>query len=59
MKKSDVVKFFGGYSATARALGMKNRQAVFKWPEVVPLKKALLIQDITKGKLKVKLEAYR
>ena len=57
MKKTDVLKFFGGGSATAKALGLK-RQAVHKWPDIVPLKRALQIESISKGKLKVKLSAY-
>lgn len=35
MKSKEVIEFFGGYKATAQALGL-TFQAVYQWPEDVP-----------------------
>ena len=51
MKKTDVYKYFGGVSATARALGM-TRQGVQRWPNKVPRLTALAIECVSQGALK-------
>lgn len=48
MRKSDVLAHFqGNQSAVARAIGIK-RASVNQWGPVVPLDKALRLQDATK-----------
>lgn len=60
MKKSDAIKFFGSVVETANALGL-SRQAVHQWgddDDPVPIDKAIKIQDLSKGKVKVKMRLY-
>lgn len=52
MKKTDVIKHFGGVVETAKALGIKS-QSVSGWPEDVPELRAFQIEKITNGELKV------
>jgi DNA-binding transcriptional regulator YdaS (Cro superfamily) len=52
MNKTDVIKHFGSKSAVARALGI-TPQAVYDWPEKIPIGRAFQIQVLTNGKLKV------
>jgi hypothetical protein len=52
MKKSDVLKFFGGTAATAAALKIKS-QSVSGWGEEVPELRAFQIERLTKSKLTV------
>jgi len=58
MLKTEALKFFGSKMAIARALGVK-RQAIQGWGEVVPIRRAFVLQDLSRGKLKVKPELYR
>lgn len=58
MLTQEVLDYFGSKMATARALGI-TRQAIQGWEYVVPLQRAWRIEDLTKGKLKVKLGLYR
>lgn len=51
MKKTDVIKHFGGVVQTAKALGIKS-QSVSGWPDEVPELRAFQIEKITSGKLK-------
>ena len=51
MKKSEVIKFFGGIQQTADALGIRY-QSVREWPEEgVPEGRQYQIQVISKGEL--------
>lgn len=51
MKKTDVIEYFGGASATARALRI-SRQALYKWPEELTERIAFRVELATNGKLK-------
>ncbi len=55
MKKSDVIKHFGGVVETAKALGIKS-QSVSCWPELIPELRAFQIEKITSGKLKANFQ---
>ncbi|MCS6126656.1 Cro/Cl family transcriptional regulator [Shewanella baltica] len=52
MKKSDVLKFFGGTAATAAALNIKS-PSVSGWGDEVPELRAYQIERLTDGELKV------
>jgi hypothetical protein len=51
MKKTDVIKFFGSVTATAKALGVKG-QAVSMWGEAIPMRRAYQVERLSDGKLK-------
>lgn len=51
MKKNDVIKYFGGVLKTALAIRVKH-SAVSQWGEDIPVRRALEIEKLTKGKLK-------
>jgi transcriptional repressor of cell division inhibition gene dicB len=57
MLKADVISHFGSRGKVARALGI-SRQAVQAWREVVPLGRAYQVQELTKGRLKLKRYLY-
>lgn len=58
MRKTDVVKYFGGISKTAVALGISH-PAVCRWGEIIPEKQAFVIERITKGTLKYDSKMYQ
>ncbi len=63
MRKQDAVRYYGGveenaYARIAQVLEL-SRQAVQKWPPVVPPASALQLELATKGELKVRPELYR
>ncbi|EFB4108295.1 Cro/CI family transcriptional regulator [Escherichia coli] len=58
MRKSEVLKHFGGVSKTATALGISH-PAVCRWGKVIPEKQAFVIERITKGKLKYDAVLYQ
>ena len=51
MTKTDVIEYFGSGVKVAEALNIQPA-AVYQWPELVPIRRAYEIQEITKGKLK-------
>lgn len=51
MNKSDVLSYFGGVAATAKALGISH-VAVSKWGDTIPQGRAYQIEVVTGGKLK-------
>ncbi len=51
VKKSDVLKYFGGVTKAANALGI-TRSAVSQWDDTVPESSAYKIEVLTGGKLK-------
>lgn len=51
MKKADVVEFFGGPYATAKALGISG-QAVSKWEEDVPQSRKSHVELVMKMEAK-------
>lgn len=48
MNKADAVKWYGTGAELARAVGI-SRQAVNKWPAIIPKGSAMDLADITKG----------
>ena len=57
MKRTDVIQFFGNQARTAKALGI-TRQAVCRWPEIVPLAAAARVEKISQGRMKLNMEDY-
>lgn len=57
MKKETVVAHFGSDTAVAEAMGI-TRQAVSKWPEIIPEGAAYKLQVITAGHLAVDPSMY-
>lgn len=51
MNKSDVLSYFGGVAATAKALGISH-VAVSKWGDTIPQGRAYQIEVLTGGELK-------
>lgn len=51
MNKNDVIKHFGGVTATAKALGISHA-AVVKWGDTIPQGRAYQIEVVTGGALK-------
>ena len=51
MNKSDVLSYFGGVAATAKALGISH-VAVSKWGNTIPQGRAYQIEVLTGGELK-------
>ncbi|GKQ73934.1 hypothetical protein KAM447_04420 [Aeromonas caviae] len=51
MNKSDVLSYFGGTAATAKALGISH-VAVSKWGDTIPQGRAYQIEVVTGGALK-------
>lgn len=49
MKKADAVKHYGNQNRLAKALGI-TRQAVDDWSDLVPIKQAIKLADLTKRK---------
>ena len=58
MLKNQVVEYYGGISKTAIALGVTH-SAVCQWGNVIPQKKAFVIERITNGKLKYDASLYQ
>ena len=51
MNKSDVLSYFGGVAATAKALGISH-VAVSKWGDTIPQGRTYQIEVLTGGALK-------
>lgn len=51
MNKGDVLSYFGGVAATAKALGISH-VAVSKWGDTIPQGRAYQIEVLTGGALK-------
>jgi transcriptional repressor of cell division inhibition gene dicB len=51
MDKQEVIKYFGGVSKTAAAVGV-TRAAVSKWSARIPWARAMQIERITNGGLR-------
>jgi predicted transcriptional regulator len=57
MEKSSVIQHFGSQQKVADALGI-TQSAVSAWPEQIPLKSALRLEEVTEGKFTVDLALY-
>ena len=57
MEKQAVIEHFGSYAEVARLLGI-SRQAVHKWPDVIPFRQAYRIEKATGGELKLDDRRY-
>jgi hypothetical protein len=51
MKKSDAVRYFKTEYALAKALGI-NQSAVSRWGNLVPLKRAIQVEQLSGGAVK-------
>ena len=58
MKKQHVIDHFGSQAETARKLGV-SEALVSRWPDVMPFKWALQVEQITDNRLSVNLQDYR
>lgn len=57
MRKKTVLNY---YSQTEVANMLKiSKQAVHKWPDIVPIKQAWKLERASKGKLAMRLSDYR
>jgi hypothetical protein len=63
MRKTDVLSHFGTQQKVAEALtaaGYRiSQRGVSGWGDIIPLNRAVIVQKITRGKLKVDLSMYR
>ncbi|PPC64166.1 hypothetical protein C1Y41_05880 [Pantoea sp. ICBG 1758] len=57
MLKESVLKFYGGPSKTAAAIGITH-SAVCQWGRVIPEKQAFVLERLTKKKLKYDPKMY-
>jgi predicted transcriptional regulator len=57
MRKSEVISHYGTQQNVANALGISQR-AVSGWREVVPLQRAMKLQQLTDGQLQVDTALY-
>ncbi len=57
MHKSEAVSHFGSQRKLADALGI-SQASVSEWGELIPMGRALQIEKITRGRLKVDLSIY-
>lgn len=58
MNKHDVIRYFGSQSKVSSALRI-SRQAVNKWPDLIPEAAALRLEKITDGALEYEESLYR
>lgn len=58
MKTQEAVDYYGSKAAIGRVLGM-SRANVSLWGEIVPIKHALTLNEITDGELDLVLADYR
>ncbi len=49
---------FGGRAGILRALGNRTKSAIYQWGDVVPLRAAMELEKLSKGKLKVDIGLY-
>lgn len=63
MRKTDVLSHFGTQQRVAEALtaaGYRiSQRGVSGWGEIIPLSRAVVVEKVTKGKLKVDLSMYQ
>jgi transcriptional repressor of cell division inhibition gene dicB len=57
MRKADAIKHYTTEQGVANALGI-TRQAVSKWPDVIPPQRAIELEMISKGALRVMPKLY-
>lgn len=55
MRTSDAIAHFGSAPKLAQALGLKSRQAIYRWGKKVPELYQYKLQVLTRGQLKVSL----
>lgn len=58
MRTKQAIKYFGSQAAVARAAGV-NRSAVHRWGDVVPIKRAWVLERKSKGKVAMRIGDYR
>jgi hypothetical protein len=57
MLKTDAINFYGSLSELARALGIQ-KSAISRWKRLVPLKRAMQLEAMSKGKLRLATDVY-
>jgi transcriptional repressor of cell division inhibition gene dicB len=57
MLKEDAIRFYGSAANLAKALDV-NRSVVTRWPKRLPIFRAHQLERLSKGKLRVSLNAY-
>lgn len=57
MLKKDAINHYGNLSELARALGIQ-KSAISRWTKLVPLKRAMQLEAMTKGVLRCEINAY-
>lgn len=59
MRRNDVIAHFGTQQKVAEALGLRSTSTVSEWKdELIPLKRAIQVEELTGGVLKVDYSAY-
>jgi DNA-binding transcriptional regulator YdaS (Cro superfamily) len=57
MLKTEAISFYGSLSELARALGIQ-KSAISRWKKYVPLRRAMQLEAMSKGKLRCSAELY-
>lgn len=57
MRKADAVSYYGSVTKLAAELG-RVQSTVSEYPDPLPLEAAMLVEKLTKGKLKVDYSLY-
>lgn len=58
MRRDEVIAHFGTQMKVAEALGITSTSTVSEWGELIPLKRAIQVERLTKKKLKVNYSLY-
>ncbi len=58
MEKKKVLDYYGNARKVSQLAGL-TRQAVYQWPDPIPMKWALRLERMTNGELKFDKEMYR
>lgn len=53
MLKADAIRFFDGPTKLSKLLGLKSRQAIYAWPDVVPDLYQYKLHHLSGGKLPI------
>lgn len=57
MLKTEAINFYGSLSELARALGIQ-KSAISRWKKYVPLKRAMQLEAMSKGRLRCDAYIY-
>lgn len=59
MLTKDAETHFGGRSGILRALNNRTKSAIYQWGDIVPLRAAMELEQLSAGALKVDLALYK